>query len=280
MDLQEPQHSPSPDTDKSDTETLRSATPSQNNTLGSFKPLPETEALFLPEWGRSQEAVSWFLKLRKVLKGIIYRYCGALQKALLIFELNDATDSVHYTLLTQFLQKVWVRWKEFNDRKIITTTFLSSSVICDDLSKPVAWMRRMASPRNAAPWCAKEMTQLIHTVRQAATELFWNRGLIEDAKARLVEANDGHHVSLFCDLPAPDPDDHESLPSEDEDTDSGEMVLYSREMKDPKLLLENGLEPIWVEGYGYPGPVPQEIDDHLGSNGGRKYNLQCLGFTL
>jgi hypothetical protein len=41
--------------------------------------------------------------------------------------------------------------------------------------------------------------------------------------------------------------EHESLPSEDEDLDSDEVpVIYSREVKDPKLLEENWLDLIWV----------------------------------
>ncbi|RHZ62317.1 uncharacterized protein CDV56_108835 [Aspergillus thermomutatus] len=91
-----------------------------------------TTALVLPEWWRNQDAVSWVLQFRKVLESIIYRCGEALQKALLIFEQNDATSDVHHTSLSQFLPKLCVRWKEFSDTKSITTTFLSSSVIYDD----------------------------------------------------------------------------------------------------------------------------------------------------
>ncbi|KAF7125691.1 hypothetical protein CNMCM5793_001984 [Aspergillus hiratsukae] len=192
---------------------------------------------------------------------------GSILKALPIFEDNDATRYAHYESLSRFLRELWVRWKEFSDTKTITTTFLSSSVIYDDFVQPISWM---ATPRNAPQRFVKEMAQLRNTTRQAAIEMYSNRGLIQDAMARLEEANNGHDVSPFCGLPTPD---NESLSSEDEDTDSGEMVLYSREMKDPKLLLENGLEPIWVQGFGYPGTVPPEIDEYLAFNCARLYAM-------
>ncbi|KAF7177115.1 hypothetical protein CNMCM7691_004763 [Aspergillus felis] len=69
-------------------------------------------------------------------------------------------------------------------------------------------------------------------------------------------------------------DEHESLPSEDEDIDTDEVpVIYSREMKDPKLLGENWLDPIWVEGFGYPGPVPPEIQEYLAFDCARRYSM-------
>ncbi|GIK04727.1 hypothetical protein Aspvir_008821 [Aspergillus viridinutans] len=67
--------------------------------------------------------------------------------------------------------------------------------------------------------------------------------------------------------------DHEGLPSED-DIDSDEPpVIYSREMKDPKLLEENWLDPIWLEGIGYPGPVPPEIEEYLAFDCARCYSM-------
>jgi hypothetical protein len=50
----------------------------------SSKPLPETEALVLPEWEGNQDAVSWYVQFRKVLKSIIYRYCEAIQKVVIL----------------------------------------------------------------------------------------------------------------------------------------------------------------------------------------------------
>ncbi|KAG2014584.1 hypothetical protein GB937_006546 [Aspergillus fischeri] len=274
MDPLEPQESPSADnTGKSEPVVLRSATPSESS---PSKPLPDAEAVVLPEWQGNQAVASWFLQFQKCLKSIIYRYCGAIQKALLIFEENDATSYVHYESLSRFLRELWVRWKEFSDTKSITTTFLSSSVIYDDFLQPISWM---TTPRNAARRFAEEMAQLRNTMRQVASELFVNRTLIQDAMARLEETYNGHHVAPFCGLPTPDESDdaaeklekflltdpdHESLPSEDEDTDTDEVpVIYSREMKDPNLLEENWLDPIWVEGYGYPGTVPREIEEYL-----------------
>lgn len=267
MDPRKPQESVDK-TGESDPVVLRSATPSESS---PSKPLPETEALVLPEWHGNQDAVSWFLQFRKVLKSIIYRYCGAIQKALHIFEENDATNLLDYESLTRFLRELWIRWKEFIETKSITTTFLSSSVIYDDFEKPISWM---STPRNAARRFAKEMAELRNTMRQVASELFMNRTIIRDAMVRLEESNNGHDVSPFCGLPTPDESDdaaekleqfsiddpdNDSLPSEDEDTESGEIWPYSREMKNPELLLENGLEPIWVQDLGYPGTVPHEI---------------------
>lgn len=289
MDPREPQESVDK-TGESDPVVLRSATPSESSPSKAPKPLPETEALVLPEWPGNQEAVSWFLQFRKVLKSIIYRYCGAIQKALHIFEENDATNYVHYESLTRFLRELWIRWKEFIETKSITTTFLSSSVIYDDFEKPISWM---STPRNAARRFAKEMAELRNTMRQVASELFMNRTIIRDAMVRLEESNNGHHVSPFCGLPTPhesddaaekleqvllnDPD-NDSLSSEEEDIDSDEVLpIYSREMKDPKLLEENWLDPIWIQDLGYPGTVPAEIEDLLSSDGGRKYNLAISG---
>ncbi|EAW22413.1 uncharacterized protein NFIA_010950 [Aspergillus fischeri NRRL 181] len=255
MDPLEPQESPSADnTGKSEPVVLRSATPSESS---PSKPLPDAEAVVLPEWQGNQAVASWFLQFQKCLKSIIYSY-------------------VHYESLSRFLRELWVRWKEFSDTKSITTTFLSSSVIYDDFLQPISWM---TTPRNAARRFAEEMAQLRNTMREVASELFVNRTLIQDAMARLEETNNGHHVAPFCGLPTPDESDdaaeklekflltdpdHESLPSEDEDTDTDEVpVIYSREMKDPNLLEENWLDPIWVEGYGYPGTVPREIEEYL-----------------
>ncbi|KAL3414430.1 hypothetical protein V8F44DRAFT_487400 [Aspergillus fumigatus] len=137
----------------------------------------------------------------------------------------------------------------------------------------------MTTPRNATREIAEEMAQLRNTMRQVASELRMNKALIQDAMARLEEMNNGHHVAPFCGLPTMHESDdaaeklekflltnpgHESLPSEDEDTDPDEVPpIYSREMKDPNLLEENWLDPVWIEGDGYSGKVPREIEEYL-----------------
>lgn len=100
MDPLEPQESPSGDkTGKSELVVLRSATPSESS---PSKPLPDAEAVLLPEWQGNQDVASWFLQFRKSLERNIYRYCGAIQKALRTFEKNDATSYVHYESLSRF----------------------------------------------------------------------------------------------------------------------------------------------------------------------------------
>ncbi|EDP56683.1 hypothetical protein KXW98_005298 [Aspergillus fumigatus] len=137
----------------------------------------------------------------------------------------------------------------------------------------------MTTPRNATREIAEEMAQLRNAMRQVASELRMNKALIQDAMARLEEMNNGHHVAPFCGLPTMHESDdaaeklekflltnpgHESLPSEDEDTDPDEVPpIYSREMKDPNLLEENWLDPVWIEGDGYSGKVPREIEEYL-----------------
>lgn len=299
MDPQKPQHSyptpddpgesdtaPSTDIGRSDAVSLRSATPSESS---PSKPLPELEALALPDWDGNQDAVSWFVQFRKVLKSIIYRYCGAIQKALHIFEENNATHYTRYDCLTQFLRRTWIRWKEFSDTKVITTKFLTTSVIYEDLLHPIRWM---ITPLKAAKRFAQEMAQLRDTTRQVATELFSNRGLIEDAMARLTEANEGHDISPFSDSPTQDQGDvpteklekvsltdpeHESSSSEGEDSDSDEEVIGFGRIKDHNLLEENGFEPIWIQGFGYPGTPPPELQEYLSSESTRKYYLAISG---
>lgn len=188
-----------PTTDPAAPETsivLRSATPSESS---PSKPFPHLEALALPEWGEGQDAVSWFLQFRKAIKSLIYRYCATIQKALLIFEENDATSYRHYGCLSWFLSNLWTRWKEFRDTKHITTTFLSSSVIYDDFFAPLPWM---TTPRNAPHRFSIAMAELRRTTRQTAIQFFENSGLVKDAMARLAEANDGHDTPPFEGFPA------------------------------------------------------------------------------
>lgn len=166
-------------------------------------------------------------------------------------------------------------------------------MIYDDFSQPISWM---TTPRNATREIAEEMAQLRNAMRQVASELRMNKALIQDAMARLEEMNNGHHVAPFCGLPTMHESDdaaeklekflltnpgHESLPSEDEDTDPDEVPpIYSREMKDPNLLEENWLDPVWIEGDGYSGKVPREIEEYLEFDCASKYHLAlpCLGF--
>ncbi|KAK5690950.1 hypothetical protein LTS12_028787, partial [Elasticomyces elasticus] len=93
----------SPEKEKTGHLAIRSATPSESS---PSKPLPDIalETLSAPEWKNATNAVDWFVKLRKVVKSIIYNYRGSLQKALKIFEENDATHYTHYLALQDFLR--------------------------------------------------------------------------------------------------------------------------------------------------------------------------------
>lgn len=249
---------------------LRSATPSESS---PSKPLPHLEAVALPEWG-GQDATSWFMQFRKALKRLIYRYCAAIQNAMLIFEANNATSYLHYGFLSHFLSNLWTRWKDFRDTKRVTTTFLSSSVIYDDFLAPVSWM---ATPRNAPHRFSTEMAKLRHTIKQTASELFENRGLVQDAMARLVEANNGHDTPPFAGLPAPHDDDPadqvatislansrpQSPSMESEYADSDDELAANGGIKDHNLLEHNGFEPIWIREYGYPGTPPPELEEFI-----------------
>jgi hypothetical protein len=255
---------------------LGSATPSES---GPSKPLsrPPAETLTLPEWENKEEVITWFLQLRKALKSIVhvYRYCGAIQKALKIFEANNATNCAHYSSLTQALQILWKRWKDFVNEKTIAIAFPLSSIIYDDFLRPIRWMR---TQRKASAKFASKMAELRTSIRLIENELSLSRGLLEDAIVRLLETQDGHETSLFfgpvpgveisvanlenlsvADVASNDTDS-------DADQDPDEEMVAQGGFKDWESLYEHGLEPIWTEESGYPGEIPDEIAEYLDSN--------------
>lgn len=258
----------SPEKEKTGQLAIRSATPSESSTS---KPLPEIalETLSVPEWKNATNAVDWFVKLRKVVKSIIYNYCGSLQKALKIFEENDATHYTHYLALQDFLRVIWTKWLEYANTKIFTVSFLLSSILFKDLFDPLLWMQ---TPYKAAKMFAQQMGEIRHSTRLAAVELTINRSLVQDAATRLAELNDGHEVAPFRSLPttetgnSPESDSENLAASEDttesDEVDIDELIADRGEMRDDAVLESNGFDPIWMEGK-YPGEVPDEIRDFL-----------------
>lgn len=95
----------SPEKEKTRQLAIRSAAPSESS---PSKPAPEIalESLSAPEWKNATNAVDWFVKLRKVVKSIIYNYYGSLQKDPKIFEENGATHYTHYLALQDFLRVI------------------------------------------------------------------------------------------------------------------------------------------------------------------------------
>ncbi|KAF5857450.1 hypothetical protein ETB97_005764 [Aspergillus alliaceus] len=290
--------SSSPESDKRPLVLLRSATPSDSS---PSKALPEApvESLSLPEWNTSKDSVAWFTQLRKVIKSIIYRYCSVLQKALEVFEVSNATAYSHYHSLQSFLQATWNRWLEFNQRKSITSSFLSSCIFHDDLLQCLSWMR---TPHKASKRLLGEMATLRTSVRSLVNEMSSVRGLVNDALARLEEMNEGHDMVPFIDLRPPvafnnlTPDatdatssdikehrvlddaptgDNESSSSVGEDVDPDEQILAEGGIKDWEDLSANGFDPLWVEG-NYPGDIPEVIAEYLGSEE-RNKSIQMVG---
>ncbi|KAI9371352.1 hypothetical protein BJX61DRAFT_33278 [Aspergillus egyptiacus] len=297
----------SPENDRLPVIPLRSATPSESSPT---KPLPEApiESLSLPEWRTCEDSVVWFTQLRKIVKSFVYRYCSVLQKALGIFERSHANEYSHYRSLQAFLRATWARWLEFVQRKSVTSSFLLSCLIHDDLLQPLSWMR---APRKASKRLLEEMAELRTSIRSLVHELFSVRGLVDDALARLEEANDGHEIPPFIDLPAPvafdypipdtidtrdDPasctenrsienssipdntaprdDDEDS--SVDEDIDLDEQLFAEGGIKNWEDLEENGFDPLWIEGR-YPGPIPEEISEYLEPDERRNKTIQVIG---
>ncbi|KAL5335307.1 hypothetical protein BJX70DRAFT_328312 [Aspergillus crustosus] len=157
----------------------------------------------------------------------------------------------------------------------MTISFLSSSLLSEDLLRPLLWMR---TPQKAAKTVAQQMGDCRQSVRLAAIELTVNRSLVQDAATRLAEFNDGHQVALFRSLPTTETGDSPAsdfkyLTASEDTTDSDdevgidERIADRGEMRDESLLESNGFDPIWMEGK-YPGEVPDEIRDFLNDDPG------------
>ncbi|KAK2742372.1 hypothetical protein FQN55_007906 [Onygenales sp. PD_40] len=237
----------------------------------------ETEDLHAPEWNDESEAVQWFIQLRKVLKSLIYRYGSALQKAKSIFEETNATNYNDYLVLTESLQAVFARWKEFISEPTITVDFLSKSLLHDDFHSVG---RRMRTPRRANRSFAIRMNDVRDEVKEVVREIEALRDVVDEAATRLEENKDGYDLAPFPTLAATEdvPDQGEivndndteepqqpSEPSAQEEPDD----LTSNVLRDYSRIESEGLEPIWTECDGYPGDIPPEINEYLEEGGAR-----------
>ncbi|KAE8374524.1 hypothetical protein BDV26DRAFT_269787 [Aspergillus bertholletiae] len=246
--------------------TLRSATPSDSS---PSKPFPEAapETFSTPEWNDAKDAVDWFVHVRKVIKSVIYRYCSNLQAILRIFEENNAVYYTHYTALQDFLHTIWAKWVKFGETKTITTSFLLSSIISEDLLQPLPWIR---TPRQAGQRHAERMGALRDSIRLIAIEMTTSYSLVQDTAVRLAELNSGHEVTPFPSLPTTETETDNSNTSDIEKYTPSETTTESDDevdltLKDPALLEENGFDPIWEEGE-YPGEIPDDIEENLDSD--------------
>jgi hypothetical protein len=178
---------------------LPSATPSETS---PSKPMPELSAdnINLPEWDNRLDAVSWFIHLRQVVRNLMYRYGATIQRVLQIFEENDAEEYAYYKRLKSHLRTTWIRWKEFIGTKTISTTFLMSSVIYDNLGQVTNWMR---TPPSAPRRSGREMAELRSIIQDIVVEMARVSGRVSDAAARLEDVSNGYPVATFAGLPAP-----------------------------------------------------------------------------
>lgn len=63
--------------------------------------------------------------------------------------------------------------------------------------------------------------------------------------------------------------------SDDTDVDSDEELVKYGGLRDCDLLSENSLQPIWTSD-GYPGQVPDEIAEYIGSEGTSECHLSVI----
>lgn len=261
---------------------LRSATPLDASPPKSI-PEKTEEPLTAPEWKMEEEgAIKWFTQLRKTLKSSVYRFCAALQKALEVFEKNNASHNVHYLDIGRTLSSCWIRWRSFVTEKTITTDFIRSSIIHDDFEQVIKSMR---TPRTAAQQYAIEMEELRQQVRMIVNEVVAVRGLVDEALVRLNEIEAGYLLGPFLDMPnvddTPDPEvlniATTFIDADESDVDSDDELDNYIGLRDENLLSENDLEPIWTSD-GYPGKIPDEIAEYLCSDGTSEYH--CLSLSL
>jgi hypothetical protein len=114
----------------------------------------ETDFLNAPGWSNRQEAVKWFLQLRRAPKSIVYRFLLQIQEARAIFEESDATGYLDYTRLGWALSGLWHGWKVFISQNTMTSEFLADTLNFCDLPSAIKCMK---TPKKASRKCTWQM---------------------------------------------------------------------------------------------------------------------------
>jgi hypothetical protein len=289
--------SPTSKTENPKTPTKTTSTvilPSPGSSQQSPSNLPELAdvTLEVPAWRNSDEAVSFFLQVRKALRVIMYTYCKCLREAMQIFEECNATHYKSYSELKGKLCEYWAEWKRFSRERNITVNFLQTSVIYLNFDGN---LRMLTSPRHATRESRDKMQSLRRRVSYAHSDLLKLRYQTDEAIIRLEEHKNSHKseplifpevdlslvhetdqfpgmgISTMLDLPNTVVDESSS----DDDEDVEEIVARGG-IREEEELIQNGLPPVWTSWGGYPGTIPEEIGEFLSEVGTcRKYHPVC-----
>lgn len=122
----------------------------------------------VPEWETTDEAVAWFVQLRKETKDLVYRYASIIQKAMSIFEKTKNTEDADYRALSSNLRQLWNDWSHFKRQTKMTTEFLRDSVLYYNFRDSIV---RMKSPRSIAKKHSLRMSKLRDSARDVLKEI-------------------------------------------------------------------------------------------------------------
>jgi hypothetical protein len=241
------------------------------------------ENVAAPEWGNEEQAVEFFLQVKKILRRIFYHHLKVLQEAIDIYKENHATHFKNYEKLNNVLNQDCHKWTEFALQKMITVEFLLGSAIYLDLN---ARRRLFITPKNAMKKTRSLMQDLRGRLTATNNQLTLLQDRVNEAITRLEESQNGHENEPFPEITTmeaiPDPEPVEIVTSpaggdpviseNDDDTDSegNEEFLTIRRIRDEADLPKHGLDPVWTSWGGYPGEIPDNIKEFLNDDGTRR----------
>ncbi|PGH23074.1 hypothetical protein AJ80_02848 [Polytolypa hystricis UAMH7299] len=259
---------------------IRSAPPSETTPT---KPIPDRTAappyLEAPEWKNNGDAINWLVQLRERVKDAVYRYSSILQNAIGLFEETQNTNYRNYNELKRDLEELWRGWRIFAATTDITTGFLLSSFLYNDLRSPVSCIR---TPKNAPRRIAVRMNELRNSAREIVSGIATLCTLVDEAAMRLEGNRDGFEIEAFPELPNVEgssesghraTETEERLQPEEYDSDeeaAEEKAERERIELDALRNLEDmdlrAFDPVWMRGEEFPGggEVTEEIKDMIG----------------
>ncbi|KAL4784124.1 hypothetical protein BJX76DRAFT_357326 [Aspergillus varians] len=252
---------------------LPSATPSDTS---PSKPIEAVQPVQIaaPEWSNAEEAIVWFLGLRKAIKSIIYRALRKIQEAQKIFEDNEATEYAGYLELCNELRRWWAAWTSFSSTNRITSQFLSTTpALMNDGSVII---QKMKTPRYATKGSYQKMRGIREDMRAVSTDLYAIKNLVLEAVVRLEElptetAPLFPSFPMFEDTPVPIepeiPEDIQSQASraaeEVPEPEENEEHAPSGNPDDPSTLDPMFYRPVWTSWTDFQGEIPEEIQEYL-----------------
>lgn len=257
---------------------LPPATPSETT---PSKPIlaREAESIIAPQWGNKQEAVEWFLQLRRALKSIVYRFLINVQEARNIFEENDATSYLDYAKLAWALSDLWHGWKVFITENTMTTDFLADALAFCDFTSVIKFMK---TPKRASRKHTSQMSSIRHSASSISAELHTLQARVNEAILQLEESDEILDIEqlpplpqlpVFEDVPDPSTLQPPAQITEESPKEIEEEYVPAGWPRDPTTLDLDAFKPVWTTIHGYPGEMPADIKEIVGDGEDRTCKL-------